>query len=120
QFWDEEFLYDARYARELFDCYRRSVALPFSMFARPETMTDELCAHAAASGCHSMWFGVESGSEEYRKTYLGRRMSNERILGAATTARRHGIKRMIFAMVGMPFESRADVQATLDFCREIE
>ena len=66
-----------------------------------------------------MWFGVESGSEEYRRRYLGRRMSNARILEAATTARRHGIKRMIFGMVGMPFESRKDVRSTLEFCREI-
>ncbi len=119
QFWDEEFLYDARYARALLDAYRREVGLPFSLFARPETMTDELCALAAASGCHSMWFGVESGSESYRRRRLGRRMSNQRMLAAAATARRHGIKRMIFAMVGMPYESADDVRATLALCRAL-
>ncbi len=120
QFWDEEFLYDARYARDLLAAYREEVAVPFSMFARPETMTDELCGLAAASGCHSMWFGVESGSETYRRRYLDRRMSNARILEAAATARRHGIKRMIFGMVGLPFESAADVRSTLDLCRAID
>ena len=119
QFWDEEFLYDAAYARRLLAGYRREVDRPFSLFARPETMTDPLCALAAESGCHSMWFGVESGSESYRRRYLERRMSNERILAAAETARRHGIKRMIFAMVGMPYESADDVRATLALCGAI-
>jgi anaerobic magnesium-protoporphyrin IX monomethyl ester cyclase len=119
QFWDEEFLYDAGYARELFAAYHREVGVPFSLFARPETMTEELCALAAASGCHSMWFGVESGSESYRRRYLDRRMPNARILDAAATAQRHGIKRMIFAMVGLPFETADDVRETLAVCRAI-
>jgi radical SAM superfamily enzyme YgiQ (UPF0313 family) len=120
QFWDEEFLYDAAYARALLGAYRREVGVPFSLFARPETMTDELCALAAASGCHSMWFGVESGSETYRRRYLDRRMTNDRLRAAAATARRHGVKRMIFAMVGLPFESDDDARATLALCGDLE
>ncbi len=119
QFWDEEFLYDAGYARALLAAYRREVGLPFSLFARPETMTDELCALAAASGCHSMWFGIESGSESYRRRYLERRMPNGRILEAAATARRHGIKCMVFAMVGLPFETAGDVRETIALCGQV-
>jgi radical SAM superfamily enzyme YgiQ (UPF0313 family) len=119
QFWDEEFLYEPRYARTLLERYRRDVGLPFSMFARPETMTDDACRFAAAMGCHSIWFGVESGSERYRRRYLERRMPNERIVAAAATARRYGIKRMAFAMVGLPFETADDVQGTLALCRAI-
>jgi anaerobic magnesium-protoporphyrin IX monomethyl ester cyclase len=113
QFWDEEFLYEPRYARALLTVYRREVGLPFSIFARPETMTEDACRFAAAMGCHSIWFGVESGSERYRRRFLERRMSNARLLEAAETARRHGIKRMAFAMVGLPFESADDVRGTL-------
>jgi radical SAM superfamily enzyme YgiQ (UPF0313 family) len=120
QFWDEEFLYDARYARELLGEYRRAVGLPFSMFARPETMTDELCAAAAEAGCHSMWFGVESGSETYRRRYLDRGMSNARIFAASDTARRHGIKRMVFGMIGLPFETADDLRSTIALCRALD
>jgi radical SAM superfamily enzyme YgiQ (UPF0313 family) len=120
QFWDEEFLYDMRYVRRLLDAYRRAIALPFSMFARPENMTDELCGFAAAAGCHTMWFGVESGSPSYRRQYLNRRVSNDRMLEAAATARRHGIKMMAFNMVGLPFESRATAAETLAFTRALD
>jgi radical SAM superfamily enzyme YgiQ (UPF0313 family) len=119
QFWDEEFLYELRYARALLELYRREVDRPFAIFARPETMTDEACRFAAAMGCHSIWFGVESGSEAYRRRFLERRMSNARIVEAAATARRHGIKRMAFAMVGLPFERADDVRGTLALCRAI-
>lgn len=119
QFWDEEFLYDMRYARALLGRYRAQVGLPFSMFVRVENMSDELCTLAADAGCHSMWFGIESGSERYRREYLHRRMANEVIVDAAERAQRHGIKRFCFNMVGLPFETRADVDATLALSRAI-
>lgn len=120
QFWDEEFLYDFRYVRRFLDLYRRELGLPFSMFARNENMTDEVCRLAAAAGCHSIWFGVESGSETYRRRYLHRRMTNRDLREAARTARTNGIKLMALAMVGLPFESRDDARATLELMREID
>jgi anaerobic magnesium-protoporphyrin IX monomethyl ester cyclase len=119
QFWDEEFLYDLDYASRLLDGYRERVGLPFSMFARVESIDDELCRFAAAAGCHSLWFGIESGSEDYRRRYLGRRMSNERIAVAARVARAHGIRRFGFNMVGMPFETPANASETLRLAKEI-
>jgi radical SAM superfamily enzyme YgiQ (UPF0313 family) len=119
QFWDEEFLYDMRYVRRLLGAYRDTVALPFSMFARPENMSDELCAFVAEAGCHSMWFGVESGSDTYRREFLNRRMPNALLFEARATARRHGIKCMAFSMVGLPFETRAQAEETLEFVRRL-
>src|SRR5262249_46011508 len=91
QFWDEEFLYDMRYAGALLGGSGAQVGLPFSMFVGVENMSEELCALAAAAGCHSMWFGIESGSERYRREYLHRRMTNDVIVAAAEQASRHGI-----------------------------
>ena len=119
QFWDEEFLYDARYVRRLLAAYRDAVGVPFSFFARPETLTEELCAVAAAAGCHSMWMGVESGSDAYRRRFLNRRTPNALLRDAVATARRHGIKCMAFSMVGLPFESRCDAAETLQLMRDL-
>jgi len=119
QFWDEEFLYERRYAARLLARYRERVGVPFSMFARVESMNDELCGLAAAAGCHAMWFGMESGSEDYRRRYLNRRMTNAQILAGAESARRHGIKRFAFNMVGMPFETADDIRGTLALTRAI-
>ncbi|MBI3767173.1 MAG: B12-binding domain-containing radical SAM protein [Deltaproteobacteria bacterium] len=119
QFWDEEFLYDARYVRRLLGAYRDTVGVPFSMFARPDTMRDDLCSFAAAAGCHSMWVGIESGSDTYRRQFLNRRTPNAALLAAVATARRHGIKCMAFSMVGLPFETRAQAEETLALVRSL-
>lgn len=120
QFWDEEFLYERRYAQHLLDLYRREVRVPFSMFARVENMNEKLCQFAASAGCHSMWFGIESGSESYRRRYLHRNMTNRAILEAASTARSYGIKLFAFNMVGTPFETLQDVRDTLELTRAID
>ena len=119
QFMDETFLFNKKSARRLLGLYRDSIGLPFSMFTRVEQMDEGFCRFAAAAGCHSMWFGVESGSEAYRRRYLARRMSNQRILDAAEMAKRQGIRRMIFCMVGMPFESRENILETLELTKLI-
>ncbi len=119
QFMDETFLFDKRSARRLLGLYREQIGLPFSMFTRVEQMDEDFCRYAAAAGCHSMWFGVESGSEAYRRRYLARRMSNRKILDAAEMARRQGIRRMVFCMVGMPFESRENILETLELTKLI-
>jgi anaerobic magnesium-protoporphyrin IX monomethyl ester cyclase len=120
QFMDETFTFDKKHAYRLMDLYKQKVGLPFSCFARVEQMDDEFCRIASRAGCHSMWFGVESGSEEYRRLHLGRKMSNRQILQASEMARRHGIKRMTFNMVGMPLETREDVLQTFELIKAIQ
>lgn len=119
QFADEMFLSDIGYARDVLTLYREKVRLPFSMFSHVARMTPDFCRFAAGAGCHSMWFGVESGSEAYRRKYLNRTMTNKEILTAADNARRAGIKLMIFNMIGMPYETRADMLSTIELTKQI-
>lgn len=119
QFWDEEFLYDIKYARRLLEQYAARVDRPWSAFARVENMDRDVCRLAADTGCHSLWFGIESGSETYRREFLGRNMTNGAIENAAADAGACGIRRFGFNMVGMPFETAADMRRTLDLSRRI-
>ncbi len=119
QFVDEMFLSNLAYVREFFPKYREQVGIPFSVFSHVDRMTPDICQLAAESGCHSMWFGVESGSESYRRRYLNRNMSNQEILSAGANARRAGIKMMVFNMIGMPFETKADMMETIEFTKRI-
>lgn len=113
EFWDELFLFNMRYVHRLLKLYGEQVGLPFSINSRVESMDEDFCKAARDAGCHTIWFGLESGSETYRNRYLGRKMSNEQILAAAENARKAGINRLTFNIVGMPFETRADMLATL-------
>ena len=119
QFMDEMFLYNIKYSLRFFELYADRIHLPFSIFAHVERMDKDLCCTAAKAGCHSMWFGVESGSESYRRHYLNRAMSNELIMEAAENARQCGIRRLVFNMIGMPFETPSDMWKTLELTRKI-
>jgi radical SAM superfamily enzyme YgiQ (UPF0313 family) len=112
-FWDELFFRDIPYVLELFELYHEKVNLPFSVTSRIEVMDEELCAKAAAAGCDAIYFGLESGNEEYRRKYLKRFERNETILHAAENCRKAGIKRLTFNIIGMPFETRDQMLDTL-------
>ncbi|RPJ57407.1 MAG: radical SAM protein [Acidobacteria bacterium] len=120
KFMDEMFLNDMDYVYKFLALYRERVRLPFSIFARVEKVDDEFCRVAADAGCHSIWFGVESGSEEYRRRYLRRHMTNQQIMQASEAARRAGIRRFVFNMVGMPFETRENLLETLEFTKRLQ
>lgn len=113
EFWDELFLFDVRYVYRLLDLYAKRIGLPFSISARVEFMDEEFFKVAYAAGCRWVSFGLESGSEIYRNSFLGRKMSNQQILAAAENARKVGINRLTFNIVGMPFETRENMLETL-------
>ncbi|MBI5259261.1 MAG: B12-binding domain-containing radical SAM protein [Burkholderiales bacterium] len=113
EFWDELFMVDVKYAVKFFKEYERAIGLPFSINARVERMSPDFCQTARSAGCHTIWFGIESGSERYREQRLGRKMKNADILWAAQNARDVGIQRLTFNIIGMPFETLADAEETL-------
>ena len=119
EFWDELFMVNVKYALAFFEQYREKINLPFSINARVERMDEAFCKAARDAGCHTIWFGIESGSERYRETRLGRKMKNADILRAAENAGRVGIQRLTFNIVGMPFETIGDSEETLALNRAI-
>ena len=76
-------------------------------------MNEEFCKLAADAGCHTIWFGIESGDEEYRSKNLGRKMTNEQVIKAAENCKRAGINRLTLNIVGMPLETAANMRETL-------
>ncbi len=119
EFWDELFYNDLDYAYEFLEEYKKHIGLPFSSTSRVEIMSEDLCNKAAEAGCFLISFGLESGDEQYRKKMLNRKMSNEQILVAAENCKKAGIQRIIFNMVGMPFETKENMLNTLALNKKI-
>ena len=119
EFWDELFLSNLKFVRAFFKIYQERIRLPFSINSRVEVMNEEFCRTAAAAGCHTIWFGIESGDEEYRGRMLGRKMTNQQVIDAADNCRKAGIFRLTFNIVGAPLESAANMRATLELNKRI-
>ncbi len=113
EFWDELFLSNLKFVKAFFEIYKARLHLPFSINSRVEVMSKEFCRSAAEAGCHTIWFGIESGDEKYRSEMLGRRMKNQQIIEAAENCKGAGISRLTFNIVGMPHETAANMRETL-------
>lgn len=119
EFWDELFLSNLKFVKVFFELYKERIHLPFSINSRVEVMSEEFCRTAAAAGCHTIWFGIESGDEKYRGEMLGRRMKNQQIIEAADNCKKAGINRLTFNIVGLPLETAANMRETLKLNQRI-
>lgn len=120
EFWDELFLSNLKFVRAFFEIYKERIRLPFSINSRVEVMNEEFCKTAAEAGCHTIWFGIESGDEEYRGRMLGRKMKNQQVIEAAENCKKAGINRLTFNIVGMPLETADNMRETLKLNQQIE
>jgi len=64
--------------------------------------------------------GLESGSEGIRREILDRDYSNDEIIGAVRLARKYGLKVRLFIMMGLPGETPADFEQTIDVTRKCQ
>lgn len=119
EFWDELFLSNLKFVRAFFELYKEQIRLPFSINSRVEVMNEEFCKTAAEAGCHTIWFGIESGDEEYRAKMLGRKMTNQQVIDAAANCKKAGINRLTFNIVGAPLETAENMRRTLELNRTI-
>lgn len=113
EFWDELFLSNLKFVRAFFEIYKERIGLPFSINSRVEVMNEEFCRTAAEAGCHTIWFGIESGDEEFRSKRLGRKMKNTQVISAAENCKKAGINRLTFNIVGAPLETAEGMRKTL-------
>lgn len=113
EFWDELFLSNLKFVRAFFEIYKEKIRLPFSINSRVEVMNEEFCRTAAEAGCHTIWFGIESGDESFRAKMLGRKMTNEQVIKAAENCKKAGINRLTFNIVGAPLETAENMRQTL-------
>ena len=110
---DDCFTVSKPFVKAFCDAYKAEFKLPFDINARPETLSDEMCAMLAAAGCRRISIGIECGDEAFRKEVLKRSMTNDRIVAAFESCRKAGIKTKSFNIVGFPGETPAIFNETV-------
>jgi radical SAM superfamily enzyme YgiQ (UPF0313 family) len=85
-----------------------------------ERVEDEaVVKELAAAGCRGIRVGLESGDENLRKDVLKRRMSNDTIRKTFRLVQTYGMETFTTNMLGLPGETPAMIQKTIDFNREL-
>ncbi|PKQ27807.1 MAG: hypothetical protein CVT63_06055 [Candidatus Anoxymicrobium japonicum] len=84
----------------------------------PNTNYDDLFAGLARARFRFINIGLESGSERLRREVLKRNYSNQDVIEAVRSARRHGLHVGIYNLIGIPGETRRDFRETARVTRE--
>ena len=79
-FGDEMILFDKEYVTELFNKVKNEIGLPYGCMARVENINTDVVELFKSTGCKYVGMGIECGDEQFRKEFLNRHMSNEKII----------------------------------------
>ncbi len=118
-FIDETFLLRDSRIEEFCRRWTAEVGLPFRFTTRPETVTDERIAMVAGAGANLVGLGIESGDQGYRQRHLNRGYSQEQVQAAVDICKNHGVKVFGFFVMGMPHETRENIENTLDLIQDL-
>jgi radical SAM superfamily enzyme YgiQ (UPF0313 family) len=120
-FLDDTFTIHHPWVKEFCRVYSQEFPdLGFSLHARVETVNERMLHQLAAAGCKHITYGVESGSQRVRTDIMRRPVSNERFKEVFAWTREAGIMVTANYMLGIPGETRDDLQQTLDLAEELE
>jgi len=114
---DDGFSEDIGHAKEVCRALIAArIDLPFNLLngIRVDRFDDELAGLLAAAGCYQCGFGIETGSDDVRSE-AGKRVTGDEIRRALGIARRHGLETMGYFIMGLPDETEATLQATIEF-----
>jgi hypothetical protein len=106
-FHDDIFALHGAWAREFFARYPVEVGLPFGCNLVVGQASQALASDLRRAGCRQVQIGVESGSAYLRNEVLNKQLTDAVIERAIRQFQRAGIHVKLFAMMGLPQESRA-------------
>lgn len=87
---------------------------------RASTVTKEMTDLIAKLGGKSLTIAIESGSQRLRDI-INKKLPEECIFAAAKAARESGLKAIkLYGMVGLPYETDEDIDATIDLLTRLK
>lgn len=113
-FREDHFTLNEQRVRDFCDLVReQGLQFEWGCESRVNNLSVEFVQSMYEAGLRSMWFGVESGSDEVLKR-LKKGITVAQIREATRICRKVGVKVGFSVMLGMPGETRNDLKKTLD------
>jgi len=98
---------------------RRDLVVSWTSFARVDTVSKELLGRMKAAGCHTVSFGIESGSPDMLKR-IKKGITLDQVLAAARCCSEVGITAQASFILGLPGETPQSLQQTLAFGQRLK
>lgn len=97
--------------------------LKFEWFApngiRADTLDEPLLKKMKKSGCRELWFAPESGSQRVVNEIIGKNIDLKYIEKMVDACKRIGISSNCFFVIGLPGETKKDIQKTFSFAKKL-
>jgi radical SAM superfamily enzyme YgiQ (UPF0313 family) len=105
------------FANEIF---KRNLKITWQLPAgtRSEIIDDEVARLLVQSGCRSLNFAPESGSERTRK-HMKKMLTDEKLFRAVRAAVKNGLNVGCFLVLGYPTDEKEDMRATVRMIRRL-
>lgn len=96
----------------------REVPYAYHIQTRADSLNPEILRGLKESNFSSVALGAESFNDRILNEVVKKRTTREEILGAARAARTHGLTPVLTFIAGLPGESRASLERTVEILRE--
>jgi len=97
---------------------REKVNIRYKVSSRIDRMDDEMLAYLARSGCYRIHYGIESGSQRMLD-FLQKEITVDQIERIMGKTRKAGIEVFAYMMIGIPTETREDMEKSFQLIRRI-
>ena len=98
---------------------KQEVNVPWGCNMRCDKMDEEMCDLAVKAKCEEFWMGLESGSPEIHRD-INKGTTVDMIRSAFKVAKKFGIKRRTYALLGTPLESYKTIKETESLIDEVD
>ena len=92
----------------------RSLDLTWWCLSRADCLDEQLMRKMKAAGCHSIGVGVESVNAKIIKN-IGKKVDPQQVLKIVKLAKKIGLRILLYFQFGLPGETEASMQESLDF-----
>jgi anaerobic magnesium-protoporphyrin IX monomethyl ester cyclase len=118
-FCDDAFTVDQSRTVELCDeILKRGLKITWNCGTRVDMVTKDLLQKMKDAGCASVWFGVESGSQDVLDE-MHKGISTEQTITAVNWVRELGLKPAPNVLLGFPGETKESALKTIKFAQKI-
>jgi anaerobic magnesium-protoporphyrin IX monomethyl ester cyclase len=117
---DGTFTYDRRYVVDFCNAVRsKGLNIKWRCTARYDNLDENLINLMAKSNCKGLYFGLESGSQNILNG-INKQINLKDIIKTSEIVNKSGITSVTSVIIGLPDETRSDIEATLNLMKSIK
>lgn len=113
-FQEDTFICNKKWFIKLTDLIKSKVNKPYHCHVRCDLLNEDIVIQLKNTGCKSVTFAIENGDDFYRRIYLNRNMTDEKILKSVKLLHKYNIKFRIENMVCLPYQDLKGDLKTLE------